>query len=64
MQKDKNIPAHPEAGTMLSKKTTEDIKKQQPNPNDKKKPPPFADMPPRSIGPNQNDDRKKNHRVD
>ena len=64
MQTDKSTASHPDAGATLSKKTTENPKKKQPNPNDKKKPAPFPDMPPRSIGPNQNDDRKKNHRVD
>ena len=46
MQKDKNIPANPDKGTMLSQKTYEDFNKKRPTPNEIKKPPPFLDIPP------------------
>ena len=60
MQKDKDIPANPDTGSMLIQKTYEDFNKKRPNPNEIKKPPPLPDIPPRSVSPNQNDDGYRN----
>lgn len=55
MQKDKNIPANPDKGTMLSQKTYEDFNKKRPTPNEIKKPPTFPDVPPNpNDAPQQN----------
>lgn len=55
MKKDKNVPAQPDKGTILSQKTYEDFNQKRPTPNEIKKPPTLPDVPPNpNDAPQQN----------